>query len=93
MKLQTELAPLHKSGLLLRNPVMTAAGTFGYGIEYAKIADVQHLGAVICKGTTLHSRSGNPRHRAAKSRSACGHQQIRHYLGNMADASACQHRG
>ncbi|MGI9060445.1 MAG: dihydroorotate dehydrogenase [Ktedonobacteraceae bacterium] len=59
MKLQTELAPLHKSGLLLRNPVMTAAGTFGYGIEYARIADVQRLGAVVCKGTTLHSRSGN----------------------------------
>ena len=59
MNLQTELAPLHKSGLLLRNPVMTAAGTFGYGIEYARIADVQRLGAVICKGTTLHSRNGN----------------------------------
>ena len=59
MNLQTELAPSHKSGLLLRNPVMMAAGTFGYGIEYAKIADVQRLGAVICKGTTLRPRSGN----------------------------------
>ena len=37
MNLQTELAPHHKSGLLLRNPVITAAGTFGYGIEYVKI--------------------------------------------------------
>ena len=69
MKLQTELAPLHKSGLLLRNPVMTAAGTFGYGIEYARIADVQHLGAVICKGTTLHSRSGNPHPRTLETSS------------------------
>lgn len=59
VNLQTELAPLHKSGLLLRNPVMTAAGTFGYGIEYAKIAEVQRLGAVVCKGTTRHARSGN----------------------------------
>ena len=59
MKLQTELAPAHKSGLLLKNPVMLASGTFGYGIENAKIADVSRLGAVICKGTTLRPRSGN----------------------------------
>src|SRR5438132_14184064 len=64
MNLQTELAPQHKSGLLLKNPVMTAAGTFGYGIEYAKIAEVQRLGAIICKGTTLHPRSGNAQPRA-----------------------------
>lgn len=59
MNLQTELAPRHKSGLLLKNPVMTASGTFGYGIEYAKIAEIQRLGAIVCKGTTLHSRAGN----------------------------------
>jgi len=69
MKLQTELAPLHKSGLLLRNPVMIASGTFGYGIEYARIADVQRLGAVICKGTTLHSRSGNAHPRTIETSS------------------------
>ena len=59
MKLQVELAPQHKSGLLLKNPVMTAAGTFGYGIEYGKLAEVSRLGAVISKGTTLHARKGN----------------------------------
>src|SRR5437588_6906072 len=59
MNLQTELAPQHKSGLLLKNPVIRASGTFGYGIEYAKIAEVEHLGAVICKGTTLRPRKGN----------------------------------
>lgn len=57
--LQVELAPHHKTGLLLKNPVMTAAGTFGYGVELARIAEVQRLGAVICKGTTLHARTGN----------------------------------
>jgi dihydroorotate dehydrogenase (NAD+) catalytic subunit len=57
--LQVELAPRHKTGLLLKNPVMTAAGTFGYGVELARIAEVQRLGAVICKGTTLHARTGN----------------------------------
>lgn len=69
MNLQTELAPQHKSGLQLRNPVMTAAGTFGYGIEYAKIADVQRLGAVICKGTTLRPRSGNAQPRTLETSS------------------------
>lgn len=59
MKLQTELAPCHKTGLLLRNPVITASGPFGYGVEYAETAEVQRLGAVICKGTTLYPRNGN----------------------------------
>ncbi len=69
MNLQTELAPQHKTGLLLKNPVIAASGTFGYGIEYAKIAEVQRLGAVICKGTTLHSRSGNPQPRTQETSS------------------------
>jgi dihydroorotate dehydrogenase (NAD+) catalytic subunit len=69
VNLQTELAPQHKSGLLLRNPVMTAAGTFGYGVEYAKIAEVHRLGAVICKGTTLHPRAGNEQPRTFETAS------------------------
>ena len=69
MNLQTELAPHHKSGLLLRNPVITAAGTFGYGIEYAKIAEIQRLGAIICKGTTLHARGGNSQPRTVETSS------------------------
>ena len=69
MNLQTELAPHHKSGLLLRNPVITAAGTFGYGIEYARIAEIQRLGAIICKGTTLHARGGNAQPRTVEASS------------------------
>ncbi|MBA2287096.1 MAG: dihydroorotate dehydrogenase [Ktedonobacteraceae bacterium] len=69
MNLHTELAPRHKSGLLLRNPVMTAAGTFGYGVEYAKIAEVHRLGAVICKGTTLHAHRGNAQPRTLETAS------------------------
>jgi dihydroorotate dehydrogenase (NAD+) catalytic subunit len=63
MDLQVELAPRHKSGLLLRNPVMTAAGSFGYGIEYGKLAEAQRLGAIVSQGTTLHARTlkGQPR--------------------------------
>jgi dihydroorotate dehydrogenase (NAD+) catalytic subunit len=69
MNLQTELAPQHKSGLLLRNPVMTAAGTFGYGVEYAKIAEIHRLGAIVCKGTTLHSHTGNEHPRTLETAS------------------------
>jgi dihydroorotate dehydrogenase (NAD+) catalytic subunit len=47
-------------GLVLRNPLLVASGTFGYGIEYADVVDVQRLGAICCKGTTLRPRIGNP---------------------------------
>ncbi|MGA9048248.1 MAG: dihydroorotate dehydrogenase [Dehalococcoidia bacterium] len=46
-------------GLTLINPVMTASGTFGYGNEYGDLVDIQKLGAIICKGTTLEPRDGN----------------------------------
>ena len=69
MNLQTELAPHCKSGLLLRNPVMTAAGTFGYGVEYAKIAEIHRLGAITCKGTTLSPRGGNQHPRTLETAS------------------------
>jgi len=59
MNLQAELAPCHKRGLLLRNPVVMASGTFGYGMDNANIAEVHRLGAITCKGTTLLPRSGN----------------------------------
>ena len=49
--------------------VIAASGTFGYGIEYARIAQVQRLGAVICKGTTLHPRSGNAQPRTHETSS------------------------
>lgn len=46
--------------LELKNPVMTASGTFGYGTEYADFMDISRLGAIIVKGTTLAPRQGNP---------------------------------
>lgn len=45
--------------LSLNNPVMTASGTFGYGIEFADFIPLEKLGGIIVKGTTLHSRQGN----------------------------------
>lgn len=58
--LSVNLAPRNPSGLTLRNPVAAAAGTFGYGTEYARIVDIQRLGAIFSKGTTLHPRRGAP---------------------------------
>lgn len=45
--------------LKLRNPVMTASGTFGYGLEYADFVDFSKIGAIVTKGTTLEAREGN----------------------------------
>jgi len=70
MNLSVQLAPRHQTGLLLANPVMTASGTFGYGTEYSHLFDIQRLGAIVCKGTTLEAKDGNPQPRLAET--ACG---------------------
>jgi dihydroorotate dehydrogenase (NAD+) catalytic subunit len=46
-------------GLVLANPILVASGTFGYGIEYGDVVDIQRLGAICCKGTTRKPRIGN----------------------------------
>ena len=61
--LSVQLAPKHPKGLRLANPVMTASGTFGYGTEASHLFDIQKLGAIVCKGTTLEPREGNPQPR------------------------------
>lgn len=58
--LQTILASTYKDDLILKNPVIAAAGTFGYGVEFAKIAEVQRLGAVVTIGTTSEPRHRRP---------------------------------
>jgi dihydroorotate dehydrogenase (NAD+) catalytic subunit len=69
MNVQTQLAPRNKNGLLLRNPVVIASGTFGYGMDNTKIAEVCRLGAITCKGTTLRPRSGNQQPRTLETAS------------------------
>src|SRR5437016_8245191 len=54
-------------GLRLKNPVITASGTFGQGVEYAELIDVSRLGAFVNKGTTRHARPGNPQYRIAET--------------------------
>lgn len=55
--------------LELKNPVMTASGTFGYGPEYADFVELSEIGGIIVKGTTLHPRQGNDYPRMAETAS------------------------
>mgnify|MGYP000820095461 FL=1 len=58
---------VHIGGLELKNPVMTASGTFGYGTEFSDFIDLSRLGGILVKGTTLHPREGNPYPRMAET--------------------------
>jgi dihydroorotate dehydrogenase (NAD+) catalytic subunit len=61
-KLSTVLA-----GISMKSPVMSASGTFGFGLEYSDFVPLQALGAVVVKGTTLAPRAGNMGHRIAET--------------------------
>jgi dihydroorotate dehydrogenase (NAD+) catalytic subunit len=67
VNLSVDLAPNQPGGLVLKNPVMTASGTFGYGTEYAKLVDVERLGAIVSKAITLRPREGNRQPRIAET--------------------------
>lgn len=54
-------------GFTLPNPILVASGTFGYGIEYGDVVDVDRLGGICCKGTTLKARVGNPTPRVTET--------------------------
>ncbi len=53
--------------LSFKNPVLTASGTFGYGLEFSDFIDLNRLGGFVVKGTTLHHREGNPYPRMAET--------------------------
>ncbi|MCR5180489.1 MAG: dihydroorotate dehydrogenase [Bacteroidaceae bacterium] len=57
----------HIGSLELKNPVMTASGTFGYGLEFADLVELDQIGGIIVKGTTLEPRQGNPYPRMAET--------------------------
>lgn len=59
MPLPTDLS-VELAGLRLRNPVMTASGTFGYGREFDPLVDLNRLGAIVVKGLSLKPTAGNP---------------------------------
>jgi len=60
---------INLNGLQLRNPVLTASGTFGYGPEFEDFIHLKNLGGFVVKGTTLHPRQGNPYPRMAETAS------------------------
>lgn len=57
-------------GLDLKNPIMTASGTFGFGLEFAPYGDLEKLGGIVAKGISLKPREGNPMPRIAET--PCG---------------------
>jgi dihydroorotate dehydrogenase (NAD+) catalytic subunit len=69
MNLTVETAPKNKRGLRLRNPLITASGTFGYGTDFEHLYDIQNLGAIVCKGIFLKPREGNPQPRITETAS------------------------
>ena len=77
------------AGLKLKNPVLTASGTFGYGSEFSDFIDLERLGGFIVKGTTLHPRQGNAYPRLAETPSgminAVGLQNkgVKHYIEHI----------
>ncbi|HEU0075865.1 MAG TPA: dihydroorotate dehydrogenase [Dehalococcoidia bacterium] len=66
VKMEVELAPGAKRSLVLPNPVLVASGTFGYGLDYQKVFDIQRLGGIVAKTTTLAPRRGNAAPRIAE---------------------------
>lgn len=65
MNLQTDLC-----GITLKNPLLTASGTFGYGLEFAPYGDLNTLGGIVTKGLSLAPKAGNPMPRIAETH--CG---------------------
>ena len=64
--LETTLGPL-----VLKNPVIVASGTFGYGLEYSDVMDISKIGGISVKGISLLPRPGNPPPGCAKRLRAC----------------------
>ncbi|MCD8333905.1 MAG: dihydroorotate dehydrogenase [Clostridiales bacterium] len=55
------------AGMSMKNPIVVASGTFGFGREYGQFYDISELGGICCKGLTLHPREGNPPPRIAET--------------------------
>jgi len=87
------------SDLQLKNPVMTASGTFGYGLEFADFVPLEEIGGIIVKGTTLEPREGNDYPRMVETPqgmlNCVGLQNkgvdyfIKHIYPQIKDISAC----
>ncbi len=63
----TVVLPAKRTDLVLKNPILTASGTFGYGLEFAPYGDLATLGGIVVKGISLEPRQGNPMPRIAET--------------------------
>jgi dihydroorotate dehydrogenase (NAD+) catalytic subunit len=68
--MDTSVTIAAKTPLVLKNPILTASGTFGYGLEFMPYGDLKSLGGIVVKGLSLKPRTGNPLPRVAET--ACG---------------------
>ncbi len=64
---RVDIAPGHKTGLALQNPVLTASGTFSWGLEFERHFELQRLGGMVSKGITVEPRAGNKQPRVAQT--------------------------
>jgi dihydroorotate dehydrogenase (NAD+) catalytic subunit len=62
-----DMLSVNIAGIKMKTPIMTASGTFGFGLEYKEFVDLNKIGAVVVKGTTLMPRSGNKGRRIAET--------------------------
>lgn len=69
MNLAVDIAPNSRRRFRLKNPLIAASGTVGYGMEYAEMVDIERFGAIVSKGTTLEPRDGNPQPRLCETAS------------------------
>ncbi len=67
MSLVKDMLSVEIAGIKMKTPVMTASGTFGFGLEYSDFVDLNQVGAVVVKGTTLAPRAGNNGRRMAET--------------------------
>ena len=74
--------------LKMKNPVMTASGTFGYGEEFEDFIDIARIGGIIVKGTTLHRREGNPYPRMAETPSGMIEQNGGKNVGSISSKTS-----
>jgi dihydroorotate dehydrogenase (NAD+) catalytic subunit len=82
--LTVDLAPNNPRELVLRNPVIAASGTFGYGVEYAGTIDIQSLGAICSKGVTYRRRKGAPMPRIVETPAGLQNPGYKEVIGKYA---------
>ena len=84
MAVITEILQTNINGFLMKNPIMTASGTYGYNDEYNNFIDVSGLGAIVTKAISLEPREGNKHTRITETKAGMINSiGLELYLGRM----------